>query len=80
MTDKNVELKCPECGSEDIVEWSNVDASQDVLKVVKKDDGEYEVGDWGISKPYWDISESQGFACSKFCEGECFPLEHYVVK
>ena len=75
-----VELKCPDCGSPNIVEWSKVESAQDLLQVILNDKGEYEVYDWGLSEPCWEASESLGFACNEFCQARYFPLEHYVVK
>lgn len=77
---KNVELKCPDCGSDRILEFTQVVSSQPIYDVVEKDKGKYEVGDWGMSEPDWDNGESLGFACDEFCQGECFNLDHFVVK
>jgi hypothetical protein len=76
---KIVELVCPDCGSENIVEWSNVECSQPLNEVILNESGYPEVSDWGISEPCWEASMSLGFACDKFCQGEYYDLEHYAV-
>jgi len=80
MTEKNVELKCPDCGSDRILEFTQVVCSQPIYDLIQKDNGEYEVGDWGASEADYDNGENMGFACDDFCQGQCFPLEHFVVK
>jgi hypothetical protein len=77
---KTVELRCPGCGGEDIFEWSKIMALQEVIEVVKNTHGNFVVREWGSSEPIREKYETVGFACRDYCEGDYFPLEHYVVK
>jgi hypothetical protein len=77
---KTVDLCCPKCGTEDIFEWSKVIALQEIVEVVQNTYGNFVVREWGSSEPIREKYETVGFACRDYCEGDYFPLEHYVVK
>ena len=76
---EEVELRCPVCGGDRIVEWSNVPASQEISGVFMNAAGNYEVGDWAASEACWEAGETQGFACLRCGAGEYSQLEDFVV-
>jgi ssDNA-binding Zn-finger/Zn-ribbon topoisomerase 1 len=78
MSEKKVELKCPECGSERIMEWNNVPTSSEVESLEVNEKGDILFAYAGSSEAQWDISEISGYACDNFCfEGA---IEDFVVK
>jgi hypothetical protein len=71
-------LRCPECGDKEIVEWNNVPSRAEMEKVILDDKGEIVIIYTGASEPVWDLSEVTGYACKNFCfEG---PIEDFIVK
>lgn len=75
-----VELRCPTCSGDRIVEWSEVPASQEISGVFLNDDtGDYQVGEWEASEACWEAGESMGFACLNCGAGEYRQLKDFVV-
>lgn len=80
MSEEIIELRCPKCGDYAIKEWSKVEAAQDIYNVTRDEHGELQIGEYGNSEFLYEYAEELGYACSNFCEGDVFPLEHYVPK
>lgn len=74
---KLAKLKCPVCGSDDIVEWNDVPTRYDIERVEIDDKGDLIVDYAGYGEAITDNSVITGYSCRSYCvEG---PLETFVV-
>lgn len=71
------ELKCPVCGSDDIVEWNDVPTRFEIERVEIDEKGDLIVDYTGESEAIYDGCSISGYSCRSYCvEG---PLETFVV-
>lgn len=76
-TDKKLaELKCPVCGSEDIVEWNDVPTRYEIV-VELDENGQPDVTYTGEAEPVYEGLEITGYSCRNYCMEA--PLENFIV-
>lgn len=74
---KVAELRCPACGSNDIVEWNDVPTRYGINKVEIDEKGDLLIDYSGESEAIYDGCVITGYSCRSYCvEG---PLETFVV-
>lgn len=78
MSNKNAELKCPDCGEQDIREWKDVPTSSVIESVLVNDEGRVLDVYTGVAEPHWDMSVVVEYVCEDcLCDGN---IEDFIVK